>query len=239
MRNFAAVQYIGTTAFFFVAAAFWGTCMIPAAAILLWTRDYVAEFGLMEQSIGFGLAGGAAMLAFGLTTVLLSGFVGMVTRPRLPEARVPLQSFTTIRWALASVVHRFALLFLRQLTPTWVGNMHYRMMGAKIGKGVQINSDNLNDAWTLTIGDGTVIGGAAVINGHLTEKGELVLAPVVIGKNCLIGGHSAVNPGCVIGDGATIAYNAILPKFTIVPPGEIWGGVPAKCIRRADGSKPE
>ena len=150
MRGFAAIQYLATTAFIFVAAAFWGICMIPSAGILLWTSEFVADFSFVEQAIGFGLAGGAAFLAFGLCTIFLSGFIGMLTKPRLPEARVPLQSYTTIRWALASVLHRFALLFLRHLTPTWIGNTHYRMMGAKIGKGVQINSDNLNDAWTLT-----------------------------------------------------------------------------------------
>ena len=239
MRGFAAIQHLATTAFIFVAAAFWGICMIPSAAILLWTSEFVADFSFVEQAIGFGLAGGAAFLAFGLCTIFLSGFIGMLTKPRLLEARVPLQSYTTIRWALASILHRFALLFLRHLTPTWIGNTHYRMMGAKIGKGVQINSDNLNDAWTLTIGDGTVVGGHAVLNGHLTEQGELVLAPIVIGKNCLIGGQSTVQPGCVIGDGATLAYNAVLPKWTEIPAGEVWGGIPAKCIRRADGSKPE
>ena len=41
------------------------------------------------------------------------------------------------------------------------------------------------------------------------------------------------------GVGAVIASKAGLPKHTEVPPGEVWGGIPAKCIRRADGSKPE
>jgi len=29
-----------------------------------------------------------------------------------------------------------------------------------------------------------------------------------------------------------------VPKWTKIPPGEVWGGVPAKCIRLADGTKP-
>ena len=65
------------------------------------------------------------------------------------------------------------------------------------------------------------------------------MAPVKIGSKCVIGTHAQVNPGCVIGDKAVIASRAVLPKYTVVPAGEVWGGIPAKCIRRADGSKPE
>ena len=52
-------------------------------------------------------------------------------------------------------------------------------------------------------------------------------------------GNSNVQPGCTIGEGAVIANRAVLPKWTDIPAGEVWGGVPAKCIRLADGTKPE
>jgi acetyltransferase-like isoleucine patch superfamily enzyme len=39
-----------------------------------------------------------------------------------------------------------------------------------------------------------------------------------------------VMPGVVIGDRAVIAANAFLGKGTVVGPGEIWGGVPAKKL---------
>ena len=55
----------------------------------------------------------------------------------------------------------------------------------------------------------------------------------------IIGGNSTVQPGCTIGEGAVVANRAVLPKWTDIPAGEIWGGVPAKCIRLADGSKPD
>ena len=84
-----------------------------------------------------------------------------------------------------------------------------------------------------------VIGGKAVINAHLTEKGELVMAPVVIGNDALIGTESIIQPGCTIGEGAVIASRAVVPKWTNVPAGEVWGGLPAKCIRLVDGSKPK
>ena len=83
-----------------------------------------------------------------------------------------------------------------------------------------------------------VMGGHATINAHLTEKGELVLSPVRVGDGALLGTGSIVQPGCEIGAGAVVASRAVVPKWTKIPPGEVWAGIPAKCIRLADGTKP-
>jgi len=61
----------------------------------------------------------------------------------------------------------------------------------------------------------------------------LILAPVKIGAKCLIGVGAQINPGCEIGDGVVIASRAVLPKYTKVPPREVWGGIPAKLIRKS------
>ena len=137
------------------------------------------------------------------------------------------------------IFHKIALFFLPFLVPSFIGNTFYRLSGAKLGKGVQINSAHLNDAGSVTLGDGVVIGGKAIINAHLTEKGELVMAPVNIGKDALIGMGSVIQPGCVIGEGAIIASRAVVPKWTTIPAGEVWAGIPARCIRLADGNIPE
>ena len=91
----------------------------------------------------------------------------------------------------------------------------------------------------VEIGERTVIGGDAAINGHLFEKDGIHLAKIRIGAKAVVGAGAQINPGCVIGDRAVVASKAVLPKFTEIPAGEVWGGIPAKCIRRADGSKPE
>ena len=105
-------------------------------------------------------------------------------------------------------------------------------MGAKIGRGAQLNSMMINDASMVTIGDNVVVGGSATINAHLVESGEIVLAPVRIGDGALIGGGSIVQPGCTIGDGAVVASRAVVPKWTEIPAGEVWGGIPARFIKK-------
>ena len=192
-----------------------------------------------EQFAITGIATGMGIMAWGITLVIISGLLGGLFRPRLEPGRYPLQSFLTIQWAWSMVFHRIALFFLPFLVPSFIGNTYYWLSGAKLGKGVQINSAHLNDAGSVTLGDRVVIGGKAIINAHLTEKGELVMAPVSIGNDALIGMGSVIQPGCTIGDGAVVASRAVVAKWTNIPEGEVWAGIPARCIKLADGSKPE
>ena len=61
---------------------------------------------------------------------------------------------------------------------------------------------------------------------------KLKLAPVHIGKKCSIGQESAIFPGVVMKDGAVVGANSVVPKFTEIGEGEIWGGVPARFIKK-------
>ena len=158
--------------------------------------------------------------------------MGGLFRIRKEEGRYSLRSFITIQWAFSLVSHRVAQIFLGLVVPSFLANLYYRMMGAKIGRGVQLNSMMINDASMVTIGDNVVVGGNATINAHLVESGEIVLAPVSIGDGALIGGGSIVQPGCTIGDGAVVATRAVVPKWTEIPSGEVWGGIPARFIKK-------
>tara|TARA_B100000902_G_scaffold3893_2_gene5021 strand:- start:50 stop:796 length:747 start_codon:yes stop_codon:yes gene_type:complete len=248
MRGFTVVQNVLTALVIPFLAIIIGISSIPA--IYLFFK--ILETGGVESSsfaeidsvslveflfVGMGL--GLAIMAWGVTLVIFSGALGGLFRPRLAPGRYPLQSFVTIQWAWSMIFHRIALFFLPYLVPSFIGNMYYRLSGAKLGKGVQINSAHVNDAGSVTLGDGVVLGGKATINAHLTEKGELVMAPVKVGDGALLGMGSVVQPGCTIGEGAIVASRAVVPKWTDIPAGEVWAGIPAKCIRKADGSRPE
>jgi maltose O-acetyltransferase len=53
---------------------------------------------------------------------------------------------------------------------------------------------------------------------------------VVFGDYCWVGANVFVNPGVVIGANAVVGANSVVTKD--IPPFEIWGGVPAKLIRK-------
>ena len=248
MRAFTLIQNSLTAMVVPFLALIIGLCSIPGIYIFF---KFVGLFGasldsfnrivsvLLEDFVITGVALGLGITVWGVTLVIFSGLLGGLFRPRLKPGRYPLKSFVTIQWAWSMIFHRIALFFLPYLVPSFIGNTFYRLSGAKLGKGVQINTAHLNDAGSVTLEDGVVIGGNAIINAHLTEKGELVMAPVNIGKDALIGMGSVIQPGCVIGEGAIVASRAVVPKWTNIPAGEVWAGIPARCIRMADGTIPE
>lgn len=53
---------------------------------------------------------------------------------------------------------------------------------------------------------------------------------VKIGNYCWIGANVMISPGVTIGDNAVVGANSVVSKD--IPAGEIWGGVPAKLIRK-------
>ncbi len=104
------------------------------------------------------------------------------------------------------------------------------MMGAKMGRHVQINTAIIGDSCFLEIGDNTVIGGDVTLVAHVAEHDTLVVKKVKIGKNVTLGIMTIIMPGVEIGDNVMIAANSVLPKDTKVPSNTVWGGVPARQL---------
>ena len=97
----------------------------------------------------------------------------------------------------------------------------------------------LYDPDLTEIGDSVIIGGGAVIAAHsLVARPDggivYVSVPVTIGARATIGGEARVALGCVIGEDAVIEPGAVVAAFTRVPAGEVWGGHPARFLRKRD-----
>jgi len=115
-------------------------------------------------------------------------------------------------------------------TRTNINVFFYKILGAKIGKNVIINTTGIYDPHLIEIGDNTIIGGDVIIIGHSAEGDKLIIAPVKIGKNVTIGQFSVILPGTVIEDNVIIGAMSLVPKNKRVKKG-IWGGVPIRRIR--------
>lgn len=115
--------------------------------------------------------------------------------------------------------------------------------GIKIGKHVHISSFvHILGGGPLTVGDGVAItSGVKIITGSNTEAGhfmssaacpedQVVSRPgVVIEEGAFIGAGAVILPGVRIGAFAIVGANAVVTKD--VPPGQVWMGIPAKCVR--------
>ena len=239
MKNFALVQTVGSGVLLVYTIILWGLPIAPALAVF----DVITEFALTDSVtmnyIVYGLTAGVCFMVYILSLLFFSGMTQRLIHVRIPEDKIvdKLESWNTVRWAICAHLHRCTHPVLVHTIPSPICNAYYRLAGAKLGKGVQINTINLNDPSAVTVGDNVVIGGRSVINGHLVEKGQLVLARVHLGKNCLIGAGTTIQPGVRIGEGAVIATNGLVGKWKEIPAGEVWGGLPVKLISKSSDRK--
>lgn len=110
-----------------------------------------------------------------------------------------------------------------------------KLVGLKMGKSsVLAGTEIIHDPYMTEIGDQTLIGGWSQIAGHIAEK-KLLVKKVKIGDNCLIGGKSVIMPGAIIEDEVTVALNSVVLKESHLLKGKIYGGTPAKEIRKKQG----
>jgi acetyltransferase-like isoleucine patch superfamily enzyme len=206
-----------------------------AAAPGLWVFERVhglaARFGEWPRILLTCVGGFLGYFVYVVCVIFVTGLFRAVTRSGTPLGTFSYYSGKGFQWASYNAIIllvRYTCINWMRVTPLIV--LFHRLMGMKIGKRVQINTAVIGDSNLIEIGDDSVIGGDVTLIGHAAERGNLVTARVKIGSNVTVGLMAMVMPGVEIGDRAVIAANAFLPKGTVVPPGEIWGGIPAKKL---------
>ncbi len=101
-----------------------------------------------------------------------------------------------------------------------------------VGRGVEFNIQG-----GIEIGEDSLIASGCVFVDHdhgtkgdvPMNQQESVIQPITIERNVWIGTNVVVLKGVTIGEGAVVAAGAIVTKT--IPPGEVWGGVPARMLR--------
>lgn len=102
--------------------------------------------------------------------------------------------------------------------------------GAQFGPGfVLIHSQGV-------VINGSVVGGENIRIEHQVTIGAEKDQSPRLGNNIFIGAGAKIIGPVTIGDGARIGANAVVVKD--VPPGVTVGGIPARILRLADGSRP-
>lgn len=108
----------------------------------------------------------------------------------------------------------------------------------RIGDDVGMSAVLIACARSIEVGDGTQIGGGAMIldsdfhprdpDGTLGTDPAKVSAAVRIGKRCFIGSRAIILKGVTLGDGAVVGAGAVVTRD--VGAGEICAGNPARRV---------
>lgn len=205
-----------------------GLALIPAVALLRWAWDFGWVWGALSVGpayIVFGL-----LLSLGVVVVKWGSFY------RAVPGDFPFASVRVVRWAMTAQFHDLArFMFLMHLRGTWLLNVYFKLMGAKIGRRVIINTTAISDWDLIHIDDDSMLGDDAVLLGHAAEKGRLKMAPVKVGKGCTIGRDTTLMPGVELGDGAIVAAMTVVTKGKKLDENTVWAGTELHMLRVRGG----
>lgn len=109
----------------------------------------------------------------------------------------------------------------------------YLALGARLGRNTYSAGVILDPPLTY-IGDNCIIGHDAVLFSHAIEGKHLSLSAIRIGNNVTIGATAVVMSGVTIGDDAIVSAGAVVTKGSRIGTGEVWGGIPAKLLKRRE-----
>ena len=241
MKSFLTTigQVIFSLTMYIIGTILFALALMPGVYLILKAWSITSAMHGFFKFFIFGISLSAAYFLFGFSLILLVGLVRIIFQLKLKEGDYPIFSLGALNWAFCGGMQLFiSFTFIDFILLTPFANLLLRLLGAKLGLNVQINSKSIADASLLEIGDNTVIGGNATIICHIFERGKLKLRKVKIGKNVTVGLNSVIMPGCEIGDNAIIGASAVLLKDTKVEARDVYFGVPAESIRkRKDAEK--
>lgn len=232
LKRFATpLQTVMTLGLYVQISVLGGVAATPGLWVLTRAMELSSAWGTWPRLLATCVGGFLGYFTYAICVVFVTGIFRALTFAGTPLGTYSYYSLKGFQWASYNaliLLVRYSCINWMRVTPFIC--LFHRLMGMKLGKRVQINTAVIGDSNLIEIGDDTVIGGDATVVAHSAERGNLVTAPVKIGANVTVGLMAMIMPGVVIGDRAVIAANAFLPKGTVVGPGEIWGGIPAKKL---------
>jgi len=180
-----------------------------------WLRVVALSISFVPAYLIFAVA----LMGFSAASTRLLGWrTPENTELTIDEAEGPLLDW--VRYVVSiHVVRLFAGMALRS-TPLWT--WYHRWNGARIGRGVWINSISLMDHNLLEFGDRVVVGSDAHIAGHMVERGVVKTGRVRLGSGVTVGVNAVIGIDVEIGDDAQIGALTMVPKHRRIASGEVW-----------------
>ncbi|HEX7242697.1 MAG TPA: hypothetical protein VF263_20580, partial [Longimicrobiaceae bacterium] len=214
----------GVLSVFVVESVVFGLSVLPAA--LFWELHFEWRLPVLwVRIVVLSMSFVPAYCLFAGTLMALSAWSTRLLGWRTPaDARMPIaeMGWPLLRWGRYLVSTHLVRIFagtVFRATPFWT--LYLRMNGARIGRGVWVNSLSVNDHNLLELGDGVVIGESAHLSGHTVEGGVVRTARVRLGPGVTIGLESVVGIGVEIGAGAQVGALSLVPKHARLEAGGV------------------
>lgn len=234
LRRFARASYaVAVLLMYLVASTALGAALAPA----LWVWQRTAPLGTAWSGLASvawqGFCGACCFFIFGLALMAVVPIYNLLLPTRFKAFKGGYYTIHALPWFVHNGLFylvRYTFLPFATLTP--FGVWFLKAMGMKIGRHAFINTELISDPRFIEVGEDAALGGSVRIFAHYGGGGNLVIAPVKIGARATLGAGACVMGDVEVGEGAVILPHSVLLPGSRVPPGETWGGVPAKRITR-------
>ncbi len=118
-----------------------------------------------------------------------------------------------------------------KMIPIPLTRLFFWCFGARLGRNTYPGACMIFDPRFVTLGDNVILGYQSSLIPHTIEgENRVSHTPIRIGDNAVIGVNAVILGGVTVGERAVVAAGAVVPKSTVIPPREIWGGLPARRI---------
>lgn len=239
--NSQPVQIVLALVIYAVYASVLGAALAPSAWLLATAARPLALAG-WELTPGrlaalAGAGGASVFLYFIWGSMVMAALIRLLTLGLKP-GKYPKASVTTLRWLIQSGIHCLAMRSILPYIPvSCFSNLYFKIIGAKIGKNVYINTNLVSDAYLLTLEDGVILGGDSEVTCHLMEREHLILSPIRIGKGSLIGTGAYISPGVDVGERCTVGARCYIRRGVRIPDGSVLtvlSGLPARKVHEME-----
>ena len=196
---------------------------------LQWLAPYLTYTLLIEEEYDFVeavLGAFASLIVLYPVMLVIPIAVKWIVIGRYRPGVYPLWGAYYFRWWLATTIE--AAVPVGYLTGTPLLNIYLRLMGAKIGPNVHLDSDSFAIYDLLAIGADSSINADSNLLGYTVEDGLLKIGSINIGERCFVGTRAAVRENTVMEDDTALEDLSLLPRGTTIPAGETWVGSPGE-----------
>lgn len=198
------------------------TVAVPAALAVAAVGDWVTGadgvLGLLRRLTLLALATWPALL----TVALVAKWVLI---GRYAPGEYPLWGDFHRRWWL--VDRLLAVSGVGLLAGTPVLPWYLRLLGARIGPGVHLDTVRFGAFDLLTIGAGSAVGIDADLRGWTISHGVLRIGAVTVGERVFVGARAVLGRDVVVGDDCAVDDQTHLPDGTRLLAGQRRAGAPA------------
>jgi len=154
--------------------------------------------------------------------------INLIHKPREGVFRAEIGNPDFEFWALRTELKKIVIWLIRNWPIPWMDIIALKWFGVKMSL-----TSSLYDAWCdlefITFGRNVLVGQGASINSSMVIGKYLIIKRVICGDYSLIGGHSTVAPGTIIGEDTFISAISTTVHSQILEPGWIYFGIP--CIK--------